>query len=85
MVAAWTRLIAGSPGLLRARVFHLHHLTPIHEAVAAVCEDVPIVTHLHGTELKMLDAIAREAPGAGRARMPAGGPGRWARRRGAAP
>ena len=66
MVAAWSRLIAGSPELRRARVFHLHHLTPIHEAVAAVCADVPIVTHLHGTELKMLDAIAREAPGVGR-------------------
>ena len=26
---------------------------------------VPIVTHLHGTELKMLDAIAREQPGVG--------------------
>ena len=26
---------------------------------------VPIVTHLHGTELKMLDAIARGEPGVG--------------------
>ena len=26
---------------------------------------VPIVTHLHGTELKMLDAIARAEPGVG--------------------
>jgi glycosyltransferase involved in cell wall biosynthesis len=63
MVAAWTRLIAGSRELRRARVFHLHHLTPIHEAVAAACEDAPIITHLHGTELKMLAAIAGEAPG----------------------
>jgi glycosyltransferase involved in cell wall biosynthesis len=83
MVAAWTRLIAGAPGLARARVFHLHHLTPIHEAVAAVCEDVPIVTHLHGTELKMLDAIARKAPGVGEgphARWWAGQMGEAARR-----
>jgi glycosyltransferase involved in cell wall biosynthesis len=27
---------------------------------------VPVLTHLHGTELKMLDAIARDAPGVGR-------------------
>ncbi len=27
---------------------------------------VPVLTHLHGTELKMLDAIARDAPGIGR-------------------
>jgi glycosyltransferase involved in cell wall biosynthesis len=83
MVAAWARLIAGSPELRRARVFHLHHLTPIHEAVAAVCENAPIVTHLHGTELKMLDAIAREAPGVGRgphARWWAGQMGESARR-----
>ena len=66
MVVAWARLIAGSAELRRARIFHLHHLTPIHEAVATVMPDVPIVTHLHGTELKMLDAIAREAPGLGR-------------------
>ena len=65
MVAAWARLIAGSPALRRAQVFHLHHLTPIHDAAAAVMPDVPIVTHLHGTELKMLDAIARAEPGMG--------------------
>jgi glycosyltransferase involved in cell wall biosynthesis len=58
IVAAWTGLVAGSPELCRAGVFHLHHLTPIHDAVAAACADVPIVTHLHGTELKMLAAIA---------------------------
>ncbi len=65
MVAAWSELIAGSAELLSARVLHLHHLTPIHEAATAVLPDVPVVTHLHGTELKMLDAIAREEPGVG--------------------
>jgi glycosyltransferase involved in cell wall biosynthesis len=65
IVAAWARLIAGSADLRRARIFHLHHLTPIHEAAATVMPAVPIVTHLHGTELKMLDAIARGEPGAG--------------------
>jgi glycosyltransferase involved in cell wall biosynthesis len=65
MVAAWANLIAGSADLRHARIFHLHHLTPIHDAVAAVLGGVPIVTHLHGTELKMLDAIAHEEPGVG--------------------
>jgi glycosyltransferase involved in cell wall biosynthesis len=65
MVAAWAKLIAGSARLRRARIFHLHHLTPMHEAAAAAVSGVPIVTHLHGTELKMLDAIAREEPGVG--------------------
>jgi glycosyltransferase involved in cell wall biosynthesis len=63
MIAAWARLIAGSADLRRARILHLHHLTPIHEAAAAVMGGVPIVTHLHGTELKMLDAIAHEESG----------------------
>ncbi|HET6171791.1 MAG TPA: glycosyltransferase family 4 protein [Gaiellales bacterium] len=65
MAGAWARLIARSQGLRRARIFHLHHLTPLHNAVAQAAPGVPIVTHLHGTELKMLDAIAREEPGLG--------------------
>jgi glycosyltransferase involved in cell wall biosynthesis len=44
-------------------VLHLHHLTPIHGAAARVAPGVPVVGHLHGTELLMLEAI--EA-GAGR-------------------
>ena len=38
-------------------VLHLHHLTPLHEAAARVAPDVPVVGHLHGTELLMLEAI----------------------------
>ena len=38
-------------------MLHLHHLTPIHEAAARVAPGVPIVGHLHGTELLMLEAI----------------------------
>ena len=79
-VAAWSDLIAGSDDLLRAQVLHLHHLTPIHQAAATVMPDVPIVTHLHGTELKMLEAIARGEPGAGpHARWWAERMGEWAR------
>jgi glycosyltransferase involved in cell wall biosynthesis len=63
MAAAWARLIAGSDAMSTARLLHLHHLTPIHDAVVAALPGVPVVTHLHGTELRMLDSIARqEAP-----------------------
>ena len=59
MAAAWARLIGGSDAMSRARLLHLHHLTPIHDAVVAAVPGVPVVTHLHGTELRMLDAISR--------------------------
>jgi glycosyltransferase involved in cell wall biosynthesis len=65
MVAAWARLIGGSEELRRAQILHLHHLTPMHEAAALVMAGVPIVTHLHGTELKMLDKILRHEGGVG--------------------
>jgi glycosyltransferase involved in cell wall biosynthesis len=55
-VAAWARALQ-SVGAASADVLHLHHLTPIHEAAARVAPDVPIVGHLHGTELLMLEAI----------------------------
>ena len=63
-VVAWCRALQ-SVGAASADVLHLHHLTPIHEAAARVAPGVPVVGHLHGTELLMLEAIARE-------------PGRWA-------
>ena len=44
-------------GARDADVLHLHHLTPLHEAAARVAPGVPIVGHLHGTELLMLEAI----------------------------
>ena len=75
MTAAWARLIAGSE-----RDAALAAAAPAPPDAAArrrrarCCRDVPVLTHLHGTELKMLDAIARDAPDVGRARTPAGGP-----------
>jgi glycosyltransferase involved in cell wall biosynthesis len=62
-VAAWERALldAGAAG---AAVLHLHHLTPLHAAAARVAPGVPVVGHLHGTELLMLEAIEAE-------------PGRW--------
>lgn len=58
-VASWTRFLAadGADGPSRPTVVHLHHLTPIHDAVRRLWPDVPIITHLHGPELKMLASV----------------------------
>ena len=60
-VRAWARAL-DEAGAAEADVLHLHHLTPLHEAAARIAPDVPVVTHLHGTELLMLEAIADGAP-----------------------
>jgi glycosyltransferase involved in cell wall biosynthesis len=60
-VAAWARALAEA-GAAGADVLHLHHLTPIHEAALRVAPDVPVVGHLHGTELLMLERIADGPP-----------------------
>jgi len=57
-VVAWQRLFAGG-GAGEAAIAHLHHLTPQHEALAQGAPTLPVVAHLHGTELKMLDGIRR--------------------------
>ncbi len=58
-VASWEQVLgtdgeAGSPALL-----HLHHLTPLHDAAARCRPGLPVVTHLHGTEIKMVDGLRR--------------------------
>jgi glycosyltransferase involved in cell wall biosynthesis len=63
--AAWASVLSRTDALRSARILHLHHLTPLHDAAAAALPSVPVVTHLHGTELKMLEAIDRKAPGLG--------------------
>src|SRR5437763_2309985 len=60
-VEAWARPLADA-GASCADVLHLHHLTPINEAARRVAPDVPIVGHLHGTELLMLERIAEGPP-----------------------
>jgi glycosyltransferase involved in cell wall biosynthesis len=45
-----------------AQVLHLHHLTPAMEAATRLDRRLPVVAHLHGTEMLMLEAIARGAP-----------------------
>lgn len=62
---AHVRLWAGAldaADAARADVLHLHHLTPLHEAARRVAPHVPVVGHLHGTELLMLERIAAGPP-----------------------
>jgi glycosyltransferase involved in cell wall biosynthesis len=60
-VAAWS-LALEEGGLAVARVAHLHHLTPVSEAVHRLRPDLPVVVSLHGTEMNMLEAIERADP-----------------------
>ena len=52
-IGAWEEVLQRA-GFGCVDVIHLHHLTPMHQAAARRFPDVPIVSHLHGTELKML-------------------------------
>jgi glycosyltransferase involved in cell wall biosynthesis len=61
LVSTWERELADA-GAGDADVLHLSHLTPLNEAAARSFPDVPVVGHLHGTELLMLDAIERGPP-----------------------
>jgi glycosyltransferase involved in cell wall biosynthesis len=60
-VGAWAAALEDA-GAASFDVLHLHHLTPLHEAAARVAPDVPVVAHLHGTELLMLERIASGPP-----------------------
>src|ERR1700761_2154864 len=55
-VAAWARELerAAAGGVDR---LYLHHLTPLNEAAARALPGVPIVGHVHGTELLLLEEI----------------------------
>lgn len=57
-VAAWEEVLDRA-GFGDSDVLQLHHLTPMHEAAARRWPRLRIVTHLHGTELRMLDRIQR--------------------------
>jgi glycosyltransferase involved in cell wall biosynthesis len=59
LVDEWTRILGADGVLDDIAVAHLHHLTPAHAALARLAPDLPVVTHLHGTELLMLDEAAR--------------------------
>jgi glycosyltransferase involved in cell wall biosynthesis len=48
-------------GADQADVFHLHHLTPQFDAARRHWPDVALVAHLHGTEMKLIEAIRERA------------------------
>jgi glycosyltransferase involved in cell wall biosynthesis len=56
-ITVWSALFerVGPPDL-----YHVHHLTHVNDALL---EAIPVVVHLHGTELKMLAAIRDGVPG----------------------
>jgi glycosyltransferase involved in cell wall biosynthesis len=60
-VATWTDALRAA-GAAEADVLHLHHLTPLHAAAPRVAPGVPVVGHLHGTELLMLEDLEPEHP-----------------------
>src|SRR4029077_5470297 len=60
-VDAWARELH-SAGAAEADLLYLHHLTPLNEAAARAFPKVPVLGHVHGTELLMLERIAAGAP-----------------------
>lgn len=59
-VEAWTEpLLAAAEG---ADVLYLHHLTPLNEVAARSLSQLPVVGHVHGTELLMLEEIEAGPP-----------------------
>ncbi|MGN6216474.1 MAG: glycosyltransferase family 4 protein [Solirubrobacterales bacterium] len=60
-VEAWAAALAAaaSPGL---DALYLHHLTPLNEAAARVLPQLPVIGHVHGTELLMLERIEAGSP-----------------------
>lgn len=61
LVATWARVLREACAD-QADLLHLHHLTPLNAAAARVAPDVPVVGHLHGTELLLLETIAQGPP-----------------------
>lgn len=55
-VTSWTTFFRAHTSV-DPDVIHLHHLTPMHEAVRRLWPETPVITHLHGTELKMLALV----------------------------
>ncbi len=66
-------------GADRADVFHLHHLTPQHDAVARCWPHGAVVAHLHGTEIKFLEEVNKRAAVAQSVGTTLAGMPEWAR------
>jgi len=60
-VEAWTRELSLA-GAADTDLLYLHHLTPLSEAAARAFPETPVVGHVHGTELLMLERIAAGPP-----------------------
>ncbi|HZO06076.1 MAG TPA: glycosyltransferase family 4 protein [Solirubrobacterales bacterium] len=60
-VEAWIAEL-DSAGAGEADLLYLHHLTPLNEAAARAFPELPVLGHVHGTELLMLEQIAAGAP-----------------------
>jgi glycosyltransferase involved in cell wall biosynthesis len=60
-VRAWGAALRDA-GAQEADLLHLHHLTPINEAVHRLAPLTPVVGQLHGTELLMLERIEAGPP-----------------------
>ncbi len=58
-VSAWRRLFSLEQE--EPEIVHLHHLTPMHQAAFDLWTGATVVTHLHGTELKMIETIRETA------------------------
>jgi glycosyltransferase involved in cell wall biosynthesis len=61
-VAAWADALTRAAGDDHIDVLYLHHLTPVNEAAARVLPEVPVIGHIHGSELAMLERIAHGPP-----------------------
>ena len=61
LVRFWEGALADA-GAGDCDLLHIHHLTPLNEAATRAFPHVPVVGHLHGTELLMLNAIAAGPP-----------------------
>lgn len=55
LAAVWEEPLR-SAGAGEADLLHLHHLTSQHDTVADHWPDTPVLTHLHGTEIKFIEA-----------------------------
>ena len=61
LVAAWSEaLVRAAAG--EANLLHLHHLTPANEAAIRCFPSLPILGHLHGTELAFLRTVEAGPP-----------------------
>jgi glycosyltransferase involved in cell wall biosynthesis len=60
-VSAWSSALQKA-GVAEAGLAHLHHLTPVNEAVNRLRPELPVIVSLHGTELGMLEAIDGGGP-----------------------